>query len=416
MPPEKAEINRPSLPETRLTALQTTLLAGGVVLFIALLYEMRDFVSPPVIGVAGSVLLWPLRKLAPVRGLLIAGGVMLLIWALAELAGILLPFVVVYLFAYLFDPLASRARERYGIARGVTSIAVTALLVGIFAAFIFLLVPSLISQFEVLVRRLVDGMGGFRQWLQSAALLDNIESVGLDRQQVVNDLTRYLQERATGLAASIPNFLQHIMSSLGTVLGTVAIVAVLPVVHYYVLKDYPHIKRRLVELFPTFGGRRDYLFEASGIVGNYLRGQLLISAIAGFNVSVLLILLDVPFALLIGIIGGLLNLIPNVGIIITNVIGIFIALVFGDPWYLDLIKIVSVLLGQSLLEQAVLTPNIMSHKVGLHPALIIISLFVFGHFMGAIGLLIAVPVTALIMTVYKTYRDSIAFELSDDDA
>ncbi len=404
----------PALPEGRLTAVQTTLLAGGIVLFLALLYEMRAFLNPPLVAVAGTVILWPLRKLAPARALLIAGAVMLMLWAIDELAAVLVAFAIVYLFAYLFDPLATKVNERYGVPRAITSIFATAIVVGIGAAIIFLLVPSLVAEFEVLFRRLVDMMGGFRVWLQTSALLDNLEGVGIDRRQVINDLTGFLQERATMLATSIPDFLERIMSSIGTVLGTIAIAGVLPVVHYYMLKDFPHIKNRLVELFPTFGGRHDYLVEAGGIVGNYLRGQLLICAIAGFNVSVVLILLDVPFALLIGIIGGVLNLIPNIGIIITNIIGILIGLIFGDPWFVDVFKIVIVLLAQSLLEQAVLTPNIMSHQVGLHPVLVIISLFVFGHFMGGIGLIIAVPVTALVMTVYKTYRDRIRFELRDE--
>lgn len=412
MPSEESNVSGPA-PEARLTAFQTTLLAGGILLFLALLYEMRAFLNPPIIAVAGGVLMWPLRNIKAVRALLITAAVMLLMWALDELAAILIPFGAVYLFAYLFHPLATFLLERYNVPRAVTSIVVTALLVGIFAAFVFLLVPSLVSQFEVLFRRLVEATGGLREWLQTTTLLDNLEEVGVDKQQVLNDLTGFLQDQAAGLATSIPNFLQQIMSSLGTVLGTIAIVSVLPVAHYYTLKDYPHITKRLIELFPTFGGRRDYLIEAGGIVGSYLRGQLLICAIAGFNVSVALILLDVPFALLIGIISGLLNLIPNLGIVVTNILGIFIGLIFGDPWYFDVLAIVGVLLAQSLLEQAVLTPNIMSHQVGLHPVLIILSLFVFAHFMGALGLLIAVPATALIMTVYHTYRDRIQFELTD---
>ena len=131
--------------------------------------------------------------------------------------------------------------------------------------------------------------------------------------------------------------------------------------------------------------------------------------------SVVLTLLDVPFALVIGILGGLLNLIPNIGIIVTNIIGIGIGLFLGDPWYIDVLKIVAVLMGQSILEQTVLVPNIMSQQMGLHPILIILSLFIFGHFMGWLGLIIAVPVTALIMAAYKTYRDHIRFELKDEE-
>lgn len=399
--------------EKRLTAFQTTLMAGGIVLFLVLLYEMRDFLNPLVLGVAAAVMLWPLRSFSTVRAILVTALLLVLFWMLDELASIIVPFATVYLFAYLFDPLVTALNKRYGVPRWLMSLVVTAVLVGLFALIILLLVPSLISQFEILFRRLTEAVGGLQEWLQTTTMLDNLDAVGIDKQIFVDNLRQFLQDQATAIATGIPMAVQTVMSSLGAVLAGIAIVSVLPVVHYYTLKDYPFIKRRLIELFPTFGGRRTYLIEAGGIVGNYLRGQLLICAIAGFNVSVALILFDVPFALLIGILGGLLNLIPNIGIIITNILGVTIGLIFGDPWYWDVIVILSVLFAQSLLEQTVLTPNIMSHQVGLHPVLVILSLFVFGYFMGWIGLLIAVPMTALIMTVYKTYRDRIQFELSD---
>ena len=399
--------------DQRITAFQTTLMAGGVVLFLVLLYEMQDFLNPPIVAGAAAVMLWPLRSFQTVRAILITALLLVLLWFLDELAAIVLPFAMVYLLAYLFDPLVTSLDRRFRIPRWVSSMVVTAILVGLFALFVFLLVPSLISQFEILFRRLTDAMGRLREWLQTTTMLDNLESVGIDKQVVVNNLEQFLQDQATAVATGIPMAVQRVMSSLGAVLAAIAIISVLPVVHYYTLKDYPFIKRRLVELFPTFGGRRDYLIEAGSIVGNYLRGQLLICAIAGFNMSVALILFDIPFALLIGIVGGLLNLIPNMGIIITNVLGITIGFIFGDPWFWDVIIIVLVIFAQSLLEQTVLTPNIMSQSVGIHPVLVILSLFVFGYFMGWIGLLIAVPLTALIMTVYKTYRDRIQFELSD---
>jgi predicted PurR-regulated permease PerM len=234
---------------------------------------------------------------------------------------------------------------------------------------------------------------------------------------VLAEITLFLNQQATGLARGIPAAVQGLLSTVEVILGIIMIAAVMPVVHFYLLKDYPHIKPRLVELFPTFGGRRDYLVRAGSVVGQFLRGQILISAIAAFNVSVALIILDVPFALLIGIIGGVLNMIPNLGIIITYVIGILIAIIFGDPWFLDVVKVAAVLMAEQLLEASVLTPKILSYHVGLHPVLIVLALFVFGYFMGLIGLLIAVPVTALAMAVYKSYRDQMTFELTmEEDA
>jgi predicted PurR-regulated permease PerM len=184
-----------------------------------------------------------------------------------------------------------------------------------------------------------------------------------------------------------------------------------PVILFYTLKDYPLIRDSLIELFPTLEGRRDYLLDAGTIVGNYLRGQILISTIAAVNVSFWLVIGGVPFGLLIGLLSGLLNFIPNIGAIITMFIGTVVALTLGG-WVKALI-VIAVLLGQSLLEQSVLTPNIMSYQVGLHPILVLLSLLVFGSFLGVFGLLIAVPVTAILMTGYRAYREELTLDLNE---
>ena len=404
-----------SLNSSRSAAFQTTLVAGGLILFLVLLYEMREFLNPPLVAVAIILMLWPLRSYRTVRTIFVAGGFLMVMWFLDELSTVLLPFATVYLIAYLVHPTVTHLRERFGVPRWASSLIATFLLVGLIALFLFLIVPSLVGQFEILARRIVDTLGGVREWLETTTMLDRLEETGMiDKDQVISQLTEFMQQQAMALASSIPDAAQRVLSSINTLVAIITVVTIMPVVLFYTLKDYPFISARLEELFPTFGGRRDYLVKTSGIVGNYLRGQLTISAIAAFNVSVALILLDMPFALLIGILAGILNMIPNIGIIITNLVGILIALIFGDPWFIDIIKVVGVLLAQSFLEQAVLTPNIMSHQVGLHPVLIILSLFVFGYFMGALGLIIAVPVTALLMTFYKAYRDNIRLEITDN--
>lgn len=399
----------------RLTAFETTLLGGGVALLLVLLYQMlvlERFLTPPLTALAALILLWPLRQHRATRAILMAGAFLMAMWFLEELSSILTPFVTVYLLAYLFDPAVVYLKDRFNVPRWVSSLAATALIVGVLLLFVFLIVPSIVNQLEVLARRLVEALDLVRDWVHTTTVLDNLEQTGLlNKNELVARLSAYAQDQTAALARSIPDAAQNVVSSIGTLLGLITTLTLIPVVLFYTLKDYPYIKRRLVELFPTFGGRRDYLVQAGGIVGNYLRAQLLISAIAAFNVSVVLLLFDVPFALLIGLLGGLLNMVPQLGILITNVVAVVIALIFGDPWYLDAIVVLGVLFGQSLLEQLVLTPNIMSYQVGLHPVLILLSLFVFGYFLGIFGFLVAVPATALLMTVYKTYRDRFSFEL-----
>jgi predicted PurR-regulated permease PerM len=401
----------------RLATFESSLVFGGVAIFLVFLIELREFLSPPILAAAAVIMLWPVRQHRTVRAILLAGAFLLLLWFVDRLRGILLPFVVVYLIAFLFDPVVTRLRDRYAVPRAVSAGAITVLTIGLLGLIIFLLVPSIINELEAMASRLLIGMADMRTWLATVPFLDRLEEAGIiDKQQITAQLTVLVQEQSMRLAESVPLVVDRILRSIGSLLGVIMIAAILPAVLFYTLKDYPFISRRLFELFPTFGGQRDYLLQAGTVVGNYMRGQLIIAAISLVNVSFFLLLFDVPFALLIGILTGILNLIPNVGAVVLNVVASLIAVIFGDPWFTTLLIVQAVILGQQLLEATFLTPKILSAHVGLHPVLIVLALFVFGYFLGVIGLLIAVPATALLMTVYKAHREQMRLDLATTHA
>jgi predicted PurR-regulated permease PerM len=390
------------------------LVGGGVVLFLVMLYEMNTppreevFLTPPLVGLAGVVLLWPLRRHKAVRALLLSGGLLLLLWTLDKVSRVLVPFGAVYLLAYLLNPLVKRLERRYRVPRWLPSLVITGLVVGAFMLFVLILAPNIANQAQALSERVLGTVQHLRTWLEASTVLDTLESAGiLNKQQVIEQMQALVKNQASEL----PGALENLASSLGSFLGIVTLLALVPVILFYTLKDYPTIQTALVDLFPTAGGRRDYLVEAGSIVGRYFRGQLLISTIAAVNVSVLLFLFNIPFWLLIGLLAGLLNLIPQIGALITMVVGALVALVLGS-WAKALI-VIAVLLGESVLEQSVLTPNILSYQVGLHPLLVLFSLLVFGTLLGIFGLLIAVPVTTILVTGYRAYREELTLDLSE---
>jgi len=390
------------------------LIAGGVVLFLVMLYEMNTppreevFLTPPLVGLAGVVLLWPLRHHKVVRALLLSGGLLLLLWTLDKVSRVLVPFGAVYLLAYLLNPLVKRLKRHYQVPRWGSSLLITGLVVGVFVLFILILAPNIANQTQALSDRVVATVQHLRTWLEASTVLDTLESAGfLKKQEVITQLQALIKNQA----GRLPGALENLASSFGSFLGIVTLLALVPVILFYTLKDYPRVQTALVDLFPTAGGRRDYLVEAGSIVGRYFRGQLLISTIAAVNVSVLLFLFNIPFWLLIGLLAGLLNLIPQIGALITMVVGALVALVLGS-WTKALI-VIAVLLGESVLEQSVLTPNILSYQVGLHPLLVLFSLLVFGTLLGVFGLLIAVPVTTILVTGYRAYREELTLDLSE---
>ncbi|MEM6646368.1 MAG: AI-2E family transporter [Bacteroidota bacterium] len=405
-------MEQPSAVHKRLTAFETALLAGAFALFVVLLFTLEEFLNPFIIGMAGLILLWPLRKYRTTRALLYAGGFLLLFWFFVTASSVLIPFAAVFLIAYVFEPLVRTAKERFKVPRVISALLLTSFVVGILVAFALILVPNIVSQLEILGTRLLSAANDLRAWVLTTPLLDQLEEAGvIEKSAVITQLNTLLQSQATALTNGIPQAAEGLLKSFTSVLEVVTVATILPVLLFYIIKDYPTIERSIVSIFPTFDGKRDYVMQAGGIVGNYLRGLLTISAIAAFNVTVLLVIFDIPFALLIGLLAGFLNMIPNLGALITMVLGVILGVVFGDPWIGQTLIIVAVLFGQSMLESTVLTPNILSYQVGLHPALILFALFVFGFFMGMFGLLIAVPTTALIITVYKAYREEVNFDL-----
>jgi predicted PurR-regulated permease PerM len=399
-------------PFTRTLVFQGALLLGGLVAFFFLLIELRELLNPLLLAAAAAILVWPMREHRVVRALLMAGGLVLLYWLLSVVGEVLLPFVVVYLLAYLLDPAVTAAFQRWRVPRWASSLTLTLVAVGALVAVFVVLLPNLISKIEVLATGLLESLTHVQDWILGSRLVAYLEESGMvERTALEEKLTAVLPEQIGGLVAQVPAALETLTRSVSTIITLIVTVTLIPVLLFYTLRDFPTIETNLIRLFPKVGGDRVYLERVGHIVGSYLRGQLTISAIAAFNVFLVLTIFGVPFPFLIGLIAGLLNMIPNVGVIITNVLGIIIALIFGTP--VDALVVVLVLFGQQLLEATILSPNIMSHQVGIHPVLVILSLLVFGATMGFLGLLIAVPLTALLVAFYETYREAMTLDLTE---
>jgi predicted PurR-regulated permease PerM len=397
---------------TRTVVFQGALLLGGLVAFFFLLIELHEVMNPLLLAAAAAVLVWPMREHSVAHSILLAGGLVLLWWLLMVTGEVLLPFAVVYLLAYLLDPAVSAAHRRWNVPRWASSLALTLVAVGALVAVLVFLVPNVVVRVEELVAGLLASLSNAQTWIMESRLVAYLDESNLiAREDLEARLTSVLPEQIGGLIAQIPDALEALTRSVSAIITLIVTVTLIPVLLFYILRDFPTIERNLIGLFPKVDGDRRYLQEVGHIVGSYLRGQIAISSIAAFNVFVFLTIFGAPFPLLIGLLAGALNLIPNVGVIITNVIGVGIALIFGTP--VDALVVVLVLFGQQILEATILSPNIMSHQVGLHPVLVILSLLLFGATMGFFGLLIAVPLTALLVTFYKSYREEMTLDLSD---
>ena len=398
----------------RAVALQTLLGLGGVVAFLVLLLEFSAETDPLLIAIAGGMLLWPLRQQASVRAVLMAGALLLGVWLLRVLGGVLAPFILVYIVAYLLHPLVTMAQRRWRVPRWLPALGITMVFVGALGLVVFLLVPALVGQIETLARRVVELATRVPDLIARADFLDAAERSGLiRRQELVRELQQFLPQQVESLVGRLPAALAGLTRSVGAIIGLVTTVVLVPVLLFYMLIDFATIRDALVRMLPRYRGSRSYMARVGDVVGSYLRGQLTISLIAAVLVTIPLVILGVPFALVIGLLTGLLNMIPTIGAVLSYVIGGLLMLAFGT--WADVAIVIAVIAGESLLEQSVLTPRIMGAQVGLHPVLVMLSLFVFGALIGPIGLFIAVPATALLVGLYRAFQGQLTIELAKED-
>ncbi len=399
----------PAPPRSRLV-----LLAGGVLALLALLWTLRDALGPFWVAVAGAALLWPLRRERGAQAVLWAGGLVFGAYLASRLAGVLAPFIAVFVVAYLLDPAVTAAERRWRVPRWASTLALTLTVVGVVVGGLVLLVPMAVGQVEDLTTQAVALALRAPEWVAESDALAQAEAAGLvDRDALVAEITTFVPSQIQAALARVPAFLAGLVRQVGALVGLVTTAALVPVLLFFTLKDFPTLRDSAVRLLPRVDGQRTYLERVGSVFGSYVRGQLTISALSAVLVAVPLTLFGVPYSLLLGLAAGLLNLIPSLGSVLTYVLGVTLMLAFGT--FTDVLIVLAVLAVQAVIEQAVLTPNIMSQQVGLHPVVILLALFVCGALFGLLGLVLAVPAAALVAGIVRARREALVIDLGDDE-
>ncbi|PAP75269.1 AI-2E family transporter [Rubrivirga marina] len=394
--------------------LRPVLLAGGVLAVFALLWSLGEELGPFWIAVAGAALLWPIRRERAAEAVLWAGGLVFGAYVVHLLAGTLAPFVAVFVAAYLLDPAVTWAEKRWDVPRWASTLALTLFVVGVVAGALVLLVPMLIGQIEDLAGQAVALALRAPEWVAESDALAQAEEAGLvDRSALVQQITTFIPGQIQAALGRVPAFVGGLFRQVGALLGIVTTAALVPVLLFFTLKDFPMLSRSVVRLLPRVSGEREYLERATTVFGSYIRGQLTISAASAVLVAVPLLLFGVPYSLLLGLAAGVLNLIPSLGSVLTYVLGVGLMLAFGT--FSDVLIVLAVLAVQAVIEQAVLTPNIMSQQVGLHPVVILVALFACGALFGLLGLILAVPAAALVAGAIRARREALVIDLGDDE-
>ncbi|PWB32850.1 AI-2E family transporter [Pseudomonas sp. SDI] len=331
-------------------------------------------------------------------------GVALLVGALLYvLHGILSPFLIGILLAYLGDPLVDRL-ERMGLSRTWGVVLVFALFTLILIAMLLVLIPMLAKQ----LIRLYELAPQMLDWLQHVALPWVQARLGLaDGFWKFDKIKAAIGEHMGQTTDIVGVVLSQATASGLALIGWLANLVLIPVVGFYLLRDWDLMMAKLRSLLPR--QREEQVVVLAGecheVLGAFVRGQLLVMLALGLIYASGLMLVGLELGLLIGLLAGLAAIVPYMGFII----GLGAALVaglfqFGGELY-PMLGIVAVFMVGQALEGMLLTPLLVGDRIGLHPVAVIFAILAGGELFGFTGVLLALPVAAVIMVLLRHVHD-----------
>ncbi|MBQ2261122.1 MAG: AI-2E family transporter [Loktanella sp.] len=335
--------------------------------------------------------------------------VLIVLWALGN---VILPFVLGAAIAYLLDPVADRL-QRLGLSRVLAVSLITLVTLMVFVLLILLVIPTLIKQTSALINTAPEVFARLQGWL-TARFPELIEPDSMIRQQL-GAIGETIQSRGGELLSGVIN------SARGLV-GVIVLLVIVPVVTVYLLLDWDKMIARIDGLLPRDHADtlRQLARDIDRTLSSFLRGQGTVCLILGTFYAVTLMLAGLNFGLIVGFIAGVITFIPYVGALVGGVLAIGLALfqfwgVDGETTNWLRIGIVGAIfvVGQ-FLEGNILTPKLVGSSVGLHPVWLIFALSVFGSLFGFVGMLVAVPLAAIIGVVARygiaRYKNSLLFQ------
>lgn len=309
------------------------------------------------------------------------------------LSGIMLPFVAGMAMAYFLDPVADRL-EDMGLSRMAATTLITVLVILLFVLALVLLLPVLQQQFVNFFERLP----GYLQQLQ--ALVDRVMDgrlaqfiAGMD-----TDLRSAFGDVAKTAVGWFAGIFQRAISGGLAFVGFLSLVFVTPVVAFYLLLDWDRMMEHVDIWLPRDHAAtiRRLAAEMNDMLSGFVRGQVSVCLILGTFYAASLSIIGLEFGLVVGVIAGLVTFIPYLGAATGLVLSIGLALVQFWPDPVMIGAVAAVFWVGQVIEGNILTPWLVGSRVKLHPVWIIFALFAFGTFFGFVGVLLALPIAAMI--------------------
>lgn len=308
------------------------------------------------------------------------------------LRSVLLPFVVGIIIGYLLDPLATRF-QKLKIGRTAATCLVL-LLVAI------ILIPAIIALAGMIDEQLADFINAVPRYM--ASLSKKLEPLFVSLQENIPSLSRekiheYLQGNISNGLKLLGSVLRKLITSGYALFNILSLLLITPVVAFYMLRDWDSFVKKVDGLLPK-AYKKEIETQAKAIdkiISSFIRGQLSVCILLGSFYAIGLTLIGLDLGMLVGFIAGVISFIPYVGSIVGFITAMAIAFAQFDSW-VPIAQVVGVFVVGQFLEGNFLTPKLVGDSIGLHPVWVMFALLAGGVLLGFLGLMIAVPLAAVI--------------------
>lgn len=339
---------------------------------------------------------------AVILGAIIIGVLMLL----KRLSGVLLPFFLAWLIAYLIYPLVSFFQHKLRLKNRIISIFCALLTLSVIGSVAFyLLVPPMIQEFLRVKDLLIEYFSTTHTASNVPTTLSEFIRQNIDL-HILEQM--FSQENILdALKVTVPKLWSLISESINLLFGFFTVFLILLYI-VFILLDYESISEGWAHLMP-----KKYRKTVTGILNDvkdgmnrYFRGQALVALCVGILFSIGFLIIDFPLAIGLGLFIGALNMVPYlqiIGFVPTIMLAILKAADTGDNFWIIIASATAVFIVVQIIQDGYLVPRIMGKITGLNPAIILLSLSIWGSLMGMLGMIIALPLTTLMLSYYQRY-------------
>ena len=339
---------------------------------------------------------------AVILGAIIIGVLMLL----KRLSGVLLPFFLAWLIAYLIYPLVSFFQHKLRLKNRIISIFCALFTPSVIGSVAFyLLVPPMIQEFLRVKDLLIEYFSTTHTASNVPTTLSEFIRQNIDL-HILEQM--FSQENILdALKVTVPKLWSLISESINLLFGFFTVFLILLYI-VFILLDYESISEGWAHLMP-----KKYRKTVTGILNDvkdgmnrYFRGQALVALCVGILFSIGFLIIDFPLAIGLGLFIGALNMVPYlqiIGFVPTIMLAILKAADTGDNFWIIIASAAAVFIVVQIIQDGYLVPRIMGKITGLNPAIILLSLSIWGSLMGMLGMIIALPLTTLMLSYYQRY-------------